>query len=197
MPGAGWDATAAAATPRPTVARPTARSVARSRPAAPSAAQACGTATADHSRRARTFPRTASRPPHRRPARRASPTPNQRRRNYYPSVLSSRSGITSQRPDEEVPLRVLIDRPSTGATSCCRLRHLAPPGGAGSQRGLRPGKRSWLSPDGGRGNKRMTYKVRRILAVDATVAACSPSVPIPLAVRGPPGDPSRRHAPSR
>jgi len=28
-------------------------------------------------------------------------------------------------------LRTLIDRPSTGATSCCRLRHLTPPGGAG------------------------------------------------------------------
>jgi len=28
---------------------------------------------------------------------------------------------SSQRPDQEVPLRMLIDRPSNGATSCCRF----------------------------------------------------------------------------
>lgn len=34
-------------------------------------------------------------------------------------------------PDPEVPWRVLIDGPHTGATSCRRWRHLTPPGGAG------------------------------------------------------------------
>ena len=59
-------------------------------------------------RRARTAPR---RPRPARP-RRASRTPSRYPRNYFPSYSSSVR--SSQRPDHEVPLRALIDRPSTG-----------------------------------------------------------------------------------
>ena len=72
--------------------------------------------------------------------------------------------VTSQRPDQEVPLRMLIDKALNGATSCCRLaapHHrregwsaLGPPHGASV---------SWPSPGGGRGNTRMTYEVSRPL----------------------------------
>jgi hypothetical protein len=61
--------------------------------------------------------------------------PSQRRRNF-PSVTPYRPG-PSRRPDQEVPLRNLIDRPSIGATSCCRLRHLTTAGTGWSASGLR------------------------------------------------------------
>src|SRR5450755_1970065 len=56
-------------------------------------------------------------------------------------------------PGQEVPLRTLIDRPSTGATSCCRLRHLTPAEGSWSPLGPRNGASTkWLSLGGGRGS---------------------------------------------
>ena len=76
------------------------------------------------------------RPPRRPPARRAYPTPSRPRRItthlVHPfSLIRS----PSQRPDQEVPLRMLIGRPSLGATSCCRSRHLTTVGTGWSSSG--------------------------------------------------------------
>ena len=103
------DAAPAPATPHPTTARPTAHPAARSRPVPPSAAQAPGRARAAPSRRARRCPPTSPRQFHRRRARRASRPPSQRRRNF-PSLLPPSSVSASHRPDQEVPLRNLIDK---------------------------------------------------------------------------------------
>src|ERR1039458_5571949 len=48
------------------------------------------------------------------------------RRPVDPSAITHRSsfGTVRQRPDLEVPLRVLIDKALNGATSCRRSRHL-------------------------------------------------------------------------
>jgi hypothetical protein len=56
-------------------------------------------------------------------------------------LYSSSVRSPSQRPDQEVPLRNLIDRPSTGATSCCRSRHLTTAERGWSAFGLQPGKK--------------------------------------------------------
>ena len=111
-PRPGWDATPSPATRRPTAARPTARPVARSRPARTLSRTSVRHSAVNPPRRARTSANNFS-PVSSRPARRASPTPNQRRHNYFPSVLPSRSGLHSA-PTKEVPLRALIDRPSKG-----------------------------------------------------------------------------------
>src|SRR5664279_2987143 len=70
------------------------------------------------------------------------------------------SGIASQRPDQEVPLRNLIDKALNGATSCCRLsaphhRRETPVCFWPSTRG----KVSWPSPAAVEANTRMTYEV--------------------------------------
>src|SRR5437588_17978 len=66
----------------------------------------------------------------------------------YSSLVRS-----SQRPDHEVPLRALIDRPSNGATSCCHFWHLTPAGRGWSNAGPLTGKLERPSPGGGRGHR--------------------------------------------
>ena len=83
-------------------------------------------------------------------ARRACPTPNQRQRNYS-HRYSFIGQVTSQRPDQEVPLRNLIDKALNGATSCCRLRHLTTAGRGRSAFGPLQGQGLVALPGGGRG----------------------------------------------
>ncbi len=86
---------------------------ARSRPSSPRGARACGTTTATRPRHARTWRPGSSRPSHPQSARRASQTPSRRPHRYFSSELQlhPRSG-SSQRPDQEVPWRMPMDRPS-------------------------------------------------------------------------------------
>ena len=73
---------------------------------------------------------------------------------------SSPSGIASQLPDQEVPLRNLIDKALNGATSCCRSsaphhRRETPV----CFLALHTGQGLLALPGGGRGHTSMTYEV--------------------------------------
>src|SRR5436309_3661258 len=97
--------------PQPRVqaaARLAARPGARSRPAPPPTAPAAGTTPAAPSHHARSWPPATHRPPHPARSRRAYPPPSQPRRNF--SSVTPLSVKTSQRPDQEVPLRALMDK---------------------------------------------------------------------------------------
>ena len=100
------------------------------------------------------------RTPSRRPrARRASPTPSRSRHTDTPSPPSSIRS-PSQRPDPEVPLRMLIDKAL--AVRGYVLLPLAAPhhrrDGLVFGRPSTKGKQSWPSPGGGRGNHSMSYE---------------------------------------
>ena len=100
------------------------------------------TATAAPARRARTSRPAASRPSHQRRARRASPTPNQRRRNYFPSelpLLSWSGHFTAPRPRGTVAgaHRQALNMGLRPVAACGTS---PPPGGAGPLMALHTGQ---------------------------------------------------------
>ena len=117
---------------------------------------AAGTGLAGPSRHARTWPPTAPRPPHQRRARRASPTPNQRQRNF-PSVTTSLGQDNSTAPRPRGTVADAHREALKELRPVAASRHLTSAGRGWSALGPGTGKQSWPSPDGGRGNKRMTY----------------------------------------
>jgi hypothetical protein len=156
LPRAGWDPAPVPAVLHPAAARPAVRPAARSRPAPPSAAAAPRRALAAPAHRARTWrPATARRlvgHEHVVLVRRPIDA------GVITHIGTPQGQVTSRRPDQELPLRNLIDKALNGATSRCRLRHLTTAGTGRSALGPPPGQGRWPSPGGGRGITRMTYE---------------------------------------